>query len=369
MAWARAPLPEAATAWPAAQARLPRPKASPWSSRCRCGALADQRHGRGEQRAEGGHAHDQHRDEHPRRRQRGRQQADRHRAGQRAPDRHDGAPPVGRPSRDRRQGRLQPGRGQERPRDDQGRDPEAAPSAAARAHPARRTPGPPACVSHSPTPSRRSRTAANASRSPCGTASRGAGTANAAAISTPAATAALANAGPVPTSSAIAPTTGPNSAPPTAAPMAVPIISPRRSGGASVASQAMPAGPGARPAQSLHEPGGVQDRRRRGPPEDQRGDPHERQPEQDGPPVAQVPGEQPARQRPDQGAQRVARHQDPRARLGQVSHVRVMRQQRRQRGEEHRVDQHEHAHEQQQHPQRPGQGQPGSRPFRGGGML
>jgi len=40
--------------------------------------------------------------------------------------------------------------------------------------------------------------------------------------------------------SAIAPTTGPNSAPPTAAPMAVPINSPRRSGGASVASQAIP---------------------------------------------------------------------------------------------------------------------------------
>ena len=100
---------------------------------------------------------------------------------------------------------------------------------------------PASIVSHSPTISRRSTSAVNASRSPCGTASRGAGTANAAAISTPAATAALANAGPVPTSSAIAPTTGPNSAPPTAAPMAVPIISPRRSGGASVASHAMPA--------------------------------------------------------------------------------------------------------------------------------
>ena len=69
---------------------------------------------------------------------------------------------------------------------------------------------------------------------------RGAGTANATAISSPAATAALENAGPVPTWSAIAPTTGPNRAPPTAAPMAVPISSPRRSGGASVASQAIP---------------------------------------------------------------------------------------------------------------------------------
>ena len=75
-------------------------------------------------------------------------------------------------------------------------------------------------------------------------------------------------------------------------------------------------GPGARPAQSLDEPGGIEDRRRRGPPEDQRGHAHEGQPEQNGPAVTQVPGEQPARQRPDQRAQRVARHQDPRARLG-----------------------------------------------------
>jgi len=99
---------------------------------------------------------------------------------------------------------------------------------------------PASIVSHRPKLSRRSPIAVNASRNPCGTGSRGAGTANAAAISTPPATAALANASPVPISSAIAPTTGPNSAPPTAAPMAVPIISPRRSGGASVASQAMP---------------------------------------------------------------------------------------------------------------------------------
>ena len=59
---------------------------------------------------------------------------------------------------------------------------------------------PASIVSHSPVLSRRSPRAVNASRSPCGTASRGAGTANAAAISTPAATAALANAGMVPIS-------------------------------------------------------------------------------------------------------------------------------------------------------------------------
>src|SRR4029077_4591202 len=140
---------------------------------------------------------------------------------------------------------------------------------------------------------------------------RGAGTANATAISSPAATAALENAGPVPTWSAIAPTTGPNSAPPTAAPIAVPIISPRRSGGASVASQAIPpaqvhapprpctnraeqgtAGIGAHTPPALHEPRGVKARRHRGPPEDQRGFRHQREPGQDGLPVAQVPGEQ-----------------------------------------------------------------------------
>ena len=99
---------------------------------------------------------------------------------------------------------------------------------------------PASIVSHNPMLIRRSPRVTNASRSPCGTAWCGAGRVNAITIRTPPATAALANAGPVPTTSAIAPTTGPNSAPPTAAPMAVPIISPRRSGGASVASHAMP---------------------------------------------------------------------------------------------------------------------------------
>ena len=55
------------------------------------------------------------------------------------------------------------------------------------------------------------------------------------------ATAAAENAGPVPTWSAIAPITGPNSAPPTAAPIAMPSISPRRSGTPTPASQARPA--------------------------------------------------------------------------------------------------------------------------------
>ena len=55
------------------------------------------------------------------------------------------------------------------------------------------------------------------------------------------ATAAAENAGPVPTWLATAPITGPSRAPPTAAPSAVPSSSPRRCGGATVASQAIPA--------------------------------------------------------------------------------------------------------------------------------
>ena len=69
----------------------------------------------------------------------------------------------------------------------------------------------------------------------------GAGIASVTAMRTPPRTAAVENAGPVPTQPASAPTTGPNSAPPTAAPMAVPSSWPRRSGGALVASQASPA--------------------------------------------------------------------------------------------------------------------------------
>src|ERR1700683_1129092 len=61
------------------------------------------------------------------------------------------------------------------------------------------------------------------------------------------ATAPAENAGPVPTCLATAPTTGPNRAPPTAAPSARPIISPRRSTGATVASQV-------RPAAQVHAP-------------------------------------------------------------------------------------------------------------------
>ena len=239
VAWARAPLPEAAMAWPAAQARLPSPKASPWSSRwCWAPSLTSVMAGVNSVPKHG---------------------MPRISAGMSAhADASVGASRLiaTAPVSEHLIGTMGPSRSAARPATG---DSAASTPAAARNVPAMiravtprfasrsgastsSTPNarPASIVSHSPMPSRRSPIAVNASRSPCGTASRGAGTANAAAISSPPATAALANAGPVPTTSAIAPTTGPNSAPPTAAPMAVPIISPRRSGGASVASQAMP---------------------------------------------------------------------------------------------------------------------------------
>ena len=65
-----------------------------------------------------------------------------------------------------------------------------------------------------------------------------AGVRQAATPSTEASTATLANAGPVPTTDAIPPSTGPKSAPTIAAPIAAPIVSPRRSAGAAATSHA-----------------------------------------------------------------------------------------------------------------------------------
>jgi len=239
VAWARAPLPEAATAWPAAQARLPRPKASPWSSRwCWAPSLTSVMAGVNSVPKEGMPTISTGMSTHA--------------------DASVGASRLiaTAPVSEYLTGTMAPRRSAARPATG---DNAASSPADARNVPAMTSPvtprfairsgastsstpnaRPASIVSHSPMPSRRSAIAVKASRSPWGTASRGAGTANATAISSPPATAALANAGPVPISSAIAPTTGPNSAPPTAAPMAVPIISPRRSGGASVASQARP---------------------------------------------------------------------------------------------------------------------------------
>ena len=239
MAWARAPLPPAAMAWPAAQARLDRPNASPWSSRRRWApSLTSAMAGVNSVPKEG---------------------MPRISAGMST--RADASVGASRltataPTSEQPIGTMAPRRSAARPATG---DSTASNAAEARNVPAMtravtprvasrsgastsRTPNatPASIVSQSPKLSRRSRAARNASRRPCATASRGAGTPRATAISTPPATAALANAGPVPISSAIAPTTGPKSAPPTAAPMAVPIISPRRSAGASVASQAIP---------------------------------------------------------------------------------------------------------------------------------
>ena len=239
MAWARAPLPEAAAAWPAAQARLPRPKASPWSSPCRCApSLTSVMAGVNSVPKEGMPTISTGTSTHADARVGASKltataPVSEHLIGTMAPRRSAARPATG------DKAASNPAEARNVPAMTRAVTPRCAIRSGASTS---STPNarPASMVSHSPTPSRRSRTAVKASRSPCGTASRGAGTANAAAIRTPAATAALANAGPVPTSSAIAPTTGPNSAPPTAAPMAVPISSPRRSGGASVASQAIP---------------------------------------------------------------------------------------------------------------------------------
>ena len=237
--WARAPLLEAATAWPTAQARLTRPKASPWSSRwCWAASLTSVMPGVNSVPKKGMPTISTGTSAHAdasvgASRLIATAPVSEHMIGTRAPRRSAARPATG--------------------------DSAASTPAAARNVPAMISavtprlairsgastsstpnPRPASVVSHSPRLSRRSAIAVNASRSPCGIAPCGAGRASATAISTPPATAALANAGPVPTTSAIAPTTGPRSAPPTAAPMAVPIISPRRSGGASVASQAMP---------------------------------------------------------------------------------------------------------------------------------
>ena len=110
-------------------------------------------------------------------------------------------------------------------------------------------------------------------------------------------------------------------------------------------------GPGARPAQALHEPRRVQHRGGRGEAEDQRGHAHQGQAEHRHRPVAQARAEHPAGQRADQGAQRVGGDQDPRAGLGQPGGVGVVRQQRGQCGEEDRVHQDQRAEEADQHPQ------------------
>ncbi len=239
MAWASAPLPPAAMACPLAQARLPRPNASPWSSRCRWApSLTSAMAGvnsvpkKGMPRMSAGMS--------------------------RRADASVGASRLiaTAPASEQTIGTMTPRRSAVRPATgdsiaSNAPEPRNVPAMSRAVTPrlasrsgasTSSTPKarPASIVSHSPKASRRSPTARNASRSPCGTASRGACTPSATTISTPPATAALANVGPVPISSAIAPTTGPNSAPLTPAPMAVPIISPRRPGGASVASQAMP---------------------------------------------------------------------------------------------------------------------------------
>jgi hypothetical protein len=74
--------------------------------------------------------------------------------------------------------------------------------------------------------------------------------------------------------------------------------------------------PGTRPAQALDEAGRIEDPGDGGHAEDERRDAHQDQSDQYHLPAAQPGGEQSARERPDQGARGVARHQDARSRLG-----------------------------------------------------
>ncbi len=83
----------------------------------------------------------------------------------------------------------------------------------------------------------RSRSAPNRRRGLCGSSSPELGVASAHATSAKAATPIAPNVQPTPTTDASPPTTGPKSAPTTAAAKALPIMRPRRSGGASVTSQ------------------------------------------------------------------------------------------------------------------------------------
>ncbi len=84
----------------------------------------------------------------------------------------------------------------------------------------------------------RSRSAPTSRLKGCGCSGVKAGVRQAAIARTVASTATLANAGPVPVTDAIPPSTGPNSAPTIAAPITAPIVSPRRSAGAAATSHA-----------------------------------------------------------------------------------------------------------------------------------
>ena len=94
-------------------------------------------------------------------------------------------------------------------------------------------------ISQMPKATRPSRSAPSSSRGLDVPSGAGGGIVSAHSASASPASAAPQNTGVTPSTSASAPTTGPSSAPPTAAAIVVPSISPRRSRGAAVATQAM----------------------------------------------------------------------------------------------------------------------------------
>ncbi len=190
-------------------------------------------------------------------------------------------------------------------------------------------------------------------RAPAG----GSGTRRLATISVPPATVAAANAGPVPTWLATAPRTGPSRAPPTAAANAVPSAAPRRSVVAAAASHASPPAHVHAPATPWTNRAESSSAMRVRVAEDEARHAHGRQTDQHGRAHAQPAGEHAAGDCAQERADRVGRHQDAGLGLGEAEGVDVVREKRRECGEEHGVDEHHRAHEHDQpgrHPRSPG---------------
>jgi hypothetical protein len=236
-----APLAEAATVWPSAQARLPRPKASPWCRSSRCAELASNALDGVNSEPKAGIPMISSAISAPAGATTGASRlnttpaASEMRSGRYGPRRSDSLPVSGEnPASKAADARNVPLITRA-----------LAPSWLSRSGASTSiTPNarPATAVSHRPTATCRSLTAAKAAARPCGSEfCCGAAIVKFTTMSPAPNTAAAENAGPVPIWLATAPITGPNSAPPTAAPRAVPSSSPRRSSGAALASQAMPA--------------------------------------------------------------------------------------------------------------------------------
>jgi len=164
----------------------------------------------------------------------------------------------------------------------------------------------------------------------------------------PPATAAAENAGPVPTLLATAPTTGAEQRPADGSGHGAADQLAAARGGRRVRQPGQASRPGAGSAQALDKPRRVEDCRRRGPAEGEGGHAHEPQAEQGDGPVPEAGHKHAPGQRTDQGAHRIRSDQDAGPGFRQVRNPGIVRQQRGQRREEDRVDQHQPAHKQQQ---------------------